>query len=75
MYSLLQDTDVLEGLYQNMIKCENTKKALSLEHLGYFKHASRMYVGLLNCERNVKKDNQSNFYNIDSEFNNIHLTK
>lgn len=75
MYSLLQEEDVLEGLFQSTINCDDTKNALSLEQQGCFKKASLKYAKLLNREIIVTEVNQINTYNKDSEFRKIHLTK
>jgi len=75
MYSLLRDEDVLESLFQNTIKCEDTKKALSLEQQGYIREASQMYIELLDKEINGTKFYQNNSYNKDSMFRKIRLTK
>lgn len=75
MYSLLREEDVLEYLFQNKIKCKGTKKALSLEYLGYFEHAKKMYIDLYNHDINVYAADQCTFYNPESEFKKIHLTK
>lgn len=75
MYSLLREEDVLESLFQNTIKCEATKKALSLEQQGYIKEASQMYIELLDQEMNEKKMYQNNSYNKDTMFKKIRLTK
>lgn len=75
MYSLLRDEDVLESLFQNTIKCEDTKKALSLEQQGYIREASQMYIGLLDKEINGTKFYQNNSHNKDSMFRKIRLTK
>lgn len=71
MYSLLREEDVLESLFQNTIKCETTKKALSLEQQGYIREASQMYIELLDQEING-----TNIYqNKDNMFRKIRLTK
>jgi len=71
MYSLLREEDVLESLFQNTIKCEATKKALSLEQQGYIREASQMYIELLDQEING-----TNIYqNKDNMFRKIRLTK
>lgn len=75
MYSLLRDEDVLESLFQNTIKCEDTKKALSLEQQGYIKEASQMYMELLNQEINEAEIYRINCYNKDTMFRKIRLTK
>lgn len=75
MYSLLREEDVLESLFQNTIKCDETMSALSLEQQGCFKKASLKYAKLLNQDIIVKEVNQINTYNKDSEFRKIHLTK
>jgi len=71
MYSLLREEDVLESLFQNTIKCEATKKALSLEQQGYIKEASQMYIELLDQEKMY----QNGSYNKDNTFKKIRLTK
>ncbi|XP_029341770.1 transformation/transcription domain-associated protein isoform X2 [Acyrthosiphon pisum] len=75
IYSLLRDEDVLESLFQNTIKCEDTKKALSLEQQGYIKEASQMYKELLDQEMNGTAIYQNNSYNKDTMFRKIRLTK
>lgn len=75
MYSLLREEDVLEKLLQNTVKCDDTKRAFSLEQQGCFKKASLMYINILDHRQNDSKANITNFYNEDIEFNNIHLTK
>lgn len=75
IYSLLRDEDVLESLFQNTIKCEDTKKALSLEQQGYIKEASQMYMELLDQEIDETKNYQMNCYNKDTMFRKIRLTK
>lgn len=71
MYSLLREEDVLESLFQYTIKCEATKKALSLEQQGYVREASQMYIELLDQEING-----TNLYqNKDNMFRKIRLTK
>lgn len=71
MYSLLREEDVLESLFQNTIKCDATKKALSLEQQGYIREASQMYIKLLDQEING-----TNIYqNKDNMFRKIRLTK
>lgn len=75
MYSLLREEDVLEYLFQNIIKCKDTKKALSLEYLGYFEHAKQIYGDLYKQDLKVYAVNQSNMYKPESEFRKAHLTK
>lgn len=75
MYSLLREEDVLEYLFQSKIKCKDTKKALSLEYLGYFEDAKKIYIGLYNHDLNVYARNQRTSYNPESEFRKVHLTK
>lgn len=75
MYSLLREEDVLESLFQNTIKCDDTKNALSLEQQGCFKKASLKYAELLNREIILTEINQINNYNKDNEFRKIRLTK
>lgn len=75
MYSLLGEEDVLESLFQNNIKCENTKIALSLEQQGYFQEASYKYIELLNHGVNKIDDNHTNSLNKDGKFTIIRLTK
>lgn len=75
IYSLLREEDVLESLFQNTIKCNATKKALSLEQQGYIEEASQMYMELLDQEMNGKNINQNHYYNKDNIFRKIRLTK
>lgn len=75
MYSLLREEDILESLFQNTIKCKDTKKAFSLEQQGYIKEASQMYMELLDEENNGTYIYQTNSYNEDSMFRKIRLTK
>ncbi|XP_025202207.1 transcription-associated protein 1-like [Melanaphis sacchari] len=75
MYSLLREEDVLESLFQNTVKCEATKKALSLEQQGYIREASQIYMELLDKKMNGTKIYQNNSYNKDNMFRKIRLTK
>lgn len=75
MYSLLREEDVLEYLFQNKIKCKDTNKALSLEYLGYFEHAKKMFTDLYSHDLNAYAVNQCTFYSPESEFRKVHLTK
>lgn len=75
MYSLLREEDVLECLFQRTIKCEYTKKALSLEQQGCLKPAADMYIELFQNKMNDANFRNSNNLDKDSEFIKIHLTK
>lgn len=75
MYSLLREEDVLETLFQNTIKCEDTKKAFALEQQGCFRKASLLYIKLFNSEQPYSKVNLTKSYNKDHKFKKIRLTK
>jgi len=75
MYSILGEEDVLESIYQNTIKNEGIKTALSLEQQGCFKLASQKHIELLNSELFLSKANHNHSYNKDREFGIIRLTK
>lgn len=75
MYSLLQEEDVLEKLYQNIILSENTKKILAIEQHGNFEVASNMYIDTLNHKKSKIQIYQNNSYDVEEELLKIHLTK
>lgn len=75
MYSLLREEDILEGIFQNIIACENTKEALSLEQQGCIEIASQKYIKLLITENQFANMNQTKYYKRNYEFINIRLTK
>ncbi|XP_050530942.1 transcription-associated protein 1-like isoform X2 [Daktulosphaira vitifoliae] len=52
LYSLLNEYDFLEAMYQNILERSETKSALFLEHLGDFKNASEIYTKLIYRESN-----------------------
>lgn len=75
MYSLLREEDILEGIFQNIIACENTKEALSLEQQGCIEIASQKYIKLLITENQFANMKQTKYYKRNCEFINIRLTK
>lgn len=56
LYSLLNEYDFLEAMYQNILERSETKSALFLEHLGGFKSASEIYTKLIYRESNKSSD-------------------
>lgn len=75
MYSLLREEDILEGIFQNIIDCDDTKKALSLEQQGCIEIASQKYYELLISENHISKSFQTHSYEKNFQFINIHRTK